>query len=80
MSQLEFVCVSFEGGKGLWNVTYLHLLTPNMLLTQDGSRHGSTSSLSQQMSLLLCMWKYLQREEKPMTNRVFMFISLAKCI
>lgn len=31
----EFVCVSFEGGKGLWNMNYLHLLVLNMLLTHE---------------------------------------------
>lgn len=31
----EFVCVSFEGGKGLWNMNYLHLLILNMLLTHE---------------------------------------------
>lgn len=31
----EFVCVSFEGGKGLWNMNYLHLLILNILLTHE---------------------------------------------
>lgn len=29
------MCVSFEGGKGLWNMNYLHLLILNMLLTHE---------------------------------------------
>lgn len=51
-----------KGGRdsGVW---YLHLLIRHMLLTMSGNSHGSSSSLSQQMSLLLCMWKYYQGDK-----------------
>ena len=76
----EFVCVSFEGGKGLWNVNYLHLLIPNVLLTHEWQQPWEhLQPLSRCHCHCVCGSIY-KGEERQMTNTVFVFIRLAKYI